>query len=198
MKKLLLLVLSVVLISGCVAQEELVPADDVSDVPTSNVFGDWDDEGSGITFEFPLDWGVYSLGGDSGVLFHKDTEVLADWENEGSLVYKIIVNLDGVGLDEYLDGVYEECLAIADPEFGPVCVEMDIEGWDNSEISGYPAYLSERRGMPSSGETAKDLYVVADGFFINLKSVGTGIAMSNNGDFVESVFDRAIETMSIE
>lgn len=195
MKKLLLLVLSVVLISGCVAQEELVPADDVSDVPTSNVFTD---EVRNVTFEYPLDWTLALVDENMGSLFHKDTEVLADWENEGSLVYKIIVNLDGVGLDEYLDGVYEECLAIADPEFGPVCVEMDIEGWDNSEISGYPAYLSERRGMPSSGETAKDLYVVADGFFINLKSVGTGIAMSDNGDFIESVFDRAIETMSIE
>ncbi len=203
MKKLLLLVLSVVLISGCVAQEEPAPADDVSDVPTSNVYGDWDDEGSGVTFEFPLDWAVYSLDGE-GTLFHKDADVLADWEGEGSLIYRITYNSEDMELKDYLDGLYDECMAVEVPEdaaFGPVCGKMDIENWDSTEVGGYPAYISERRGTPSSGETVKDMYVVVnnDDFnhFIFIRSVGTGIAMGDNADFIESVFDTVVETLTI-
>ncbi|NIA02059.1 MAG: hypothetical protein GWP15_01620 [Nitrospirae bacterium] len=203
MKKLLLLVITAILISGCVAQEEPAPADDVSDVPTSNVYGDWDDEGSGITFEYPLDWAVYSLEGE-GTLFHKDSDVLADWEGEGSLVYRVIYNSEDMELKDYLDAEYEECMAQEMPEgsaFGPMCGKMDIESWESTEVADYPAYISERRGMPESGETAKDMYVVVENddynHFIYIRSVGTGIAMQNNGDFIESVFDTVVETLTI-
>ncbi len=200
MKKLLLLLFSVVLISGCVAQEESVPADDVSE-DVLHTF-EFTDNLRNITFDYPQGWNIFDIGVDKVVVLHKDTDVLAEWENDGLILYQIIENSEEVGLKDYLDGLYEECMAIVDPEFGPVCVEMDVENWDSFEIDGYSAYLSERRGMPESGETAKDLYVVVneddDSYFINLRSVGTGNAMTANGDYIEGIFDVAVSTLAIE
>jgi hypothetical protein len=206
MKKLLILMFAAVMITGCVAQEEPAPVEDVpEEVSTSNLYGDFDDDGSGITFEYPLDWAVYSLEGGSGALFHKDSDVLADWEGEGSLIYRMIYNSEDMELKDYLDAEYYECMAMEMPEgseFGPICGHMDIESWDSTEVGGYPAYISERRGMHESGETAKDMYVVVnnDDFnhFILIRSVGTGIAMGDNEDFIESVFDAVVETLTIQ
>ena len=163
MKKIAILLVSVLLFAGCVSVTE----------------GLYED--SNVSFDVPSDWIVSSQSDEMGVLLAKNTEVMADKEVDGWVNYKLIQNEGGLALQDYLTTDYNLCLEAFGPEeesdFAPPCKKLLVSELNNFKVNGYDVYQTLWYGVPQSGEMAKVAYVVVNGdesYFLKFLASRTG------------------------
>ncbi len=150
---------------------------------------------NGVSFEYPTNW-TAEESANGVVVFEADSSEL-----EGTLVYDVVENPEGLTLQDYYKAQYDECMSQPVPEgsdFGPICIiDYNYDDWTQLEIDGNTAYKSDWKGIPESGEMAKNLFVDVDekNIFLILRAIKTGVT---DAESIDTTAENTFASLNIE
>lgn len=168
----------------------------------SSTSGVYVDDKNSVSFEYPENLQVREDAKNNAVLFASNFDYLdglsessASAEPDGSLVYQVIQNPNGLTLQEYFDADYKDCVAKLVPTdaiFEP-CWETDFTKFSTFKIGDYTAYNSGWKGIPESGEMVKTLYIDANDkkLIFMLSAYKTGVT---NEQTIEATAEKAFSS----
>jgi len=157
-----------------------------------------------ISFSYPEHWEMrHSTSG--ALLFAANFDYIdglsedsSSTELEGTLRYDIIPNFHKKDAITFYKEDYEKCINQPIPEgflMGPICLNLELEKWENQDLNGNSGYISEWEGIPASGELGKRLIIDANSdYFIQIMTIRTSLT---DEDYINDVFDTVVKSLKI-
>lgn len=159
-----------------------------------------------VGFMYPDTWDARSLA-DEWYVFSANFDYLnglaessEDMEKEGWMSYQVLKDIDAESFDAYFTQSYEDCLEDGTNAAGfvPYCFNFADHAWDEIEIDGHTAYLSQDwMPIPESGEQMRRFYVdvTEQNMIISLSAMRTGLT---DLERIDSVFYNATMSVSVK